>query len=118
MTRPKSLEDYRQLAVKCRETARTAAEEKAQADLLAMAEIWDLIADRIPLRPRVLPQNQRIETTSNVDCRVMPIADGRWYWEVITSGPTVIARGVADTKRAASREASEAARIAKLNPTE
>ena len=52
MTRPKSLEDYRQLAVKCRETARTAAVEKARADLLAMAEIWDLIADRIGCTPR------------------------------------------------------------------
>lgn len=49
-----------------------------------------------------------------VEFRVLPIADGRWYWEVITPGPTVIARGVADTKPGASREASEAARKAKL----
>ena len=56
----------------------------------------------------------------NVEFRLMPIADGRWYWEVITPGLAVIARGVADTKPAASRKAREAARTAKLiqNPTE
>ena len=50
----------------------------------------------------------------NVEFRVMPSGDGRWYWEVITPGPTVIARGVADAEPVACREASEAARKAKL----
>jgi hypothetical protein len=47
-----------------------------------------------------------------VEFQLMPIADG--YWEVISAGPTVIARGVADTKPAASRQAREAARRVKL----
>jgi hypothetical protein len=34
----------------------------------------------------------------NVELRVMPSGHGSWYWEVITPGPTVIARGVADTE--------------------
>jgi hypothetical protein len=33
----------------------------------------------------------------NVELRVMPSGNGSWYWEVITPGPTVNARGVADT---------------------
>jgi hypothetical protein len=51
----------------------------------------------------------------NVEFRVMQSGDGRWYWEVITTpGPTVIARGVADTEPAACQQASDAARKAKL----
>jgi hypothetical protein len=46
--------------------------------------------------------------------RVMPSGDGRWYWEVITPGPTVIARGVADSEPAACKGDSDAARKAKL----
>jgi hypothetical protein len=49
-----------------------------------------------------------------VEFRVMPSGDGRWYWEVITPGPTVIARGVADTEAASCQQAREAARKAKL----
>ena len=45
----------------------------------------------------------------------MPSGDGGWYWEVITTpGQTVIARGVADNEPAACKQASEAARKAKL----
>jgi hypothetical protein len=50
----------------------------------------------------------------NVEFRVMPSGDGGWYWEVITPGPTVIARGVADSEPAACKAASDAARKAKL----
>jgi len=52
----------------------------------------------------------------NVEFRVMPSGDGHWYWEVIVShsGPAVIARGMADSEPAACKEASEAARKAKL----
>jgi hypothetical protein len=51
----------------------------------------------------------------NVEFQLVPIADGRWYWEVITGGATVIARGVADTKPAASRDARNTARRAKTS---
>jgi hypothetical protein len=53
-------------------------------------------------------------TEKNVELRIMPSGDGRWYWEVITDSNTVIARGVADTEPTACKEASEAARKAKL----
>ena len=49
MTLKKGAEEYRQLADKCRETARTISAENERADLLASAEIWDLIADRLSL---------------------------------------------------------------------
>jgi hypothetical protein len=39
MTLKKVAEEYRQLAVKCRETARSASAENERADLLASAEI-------------------------------------------------------------------------------
>ena len=45
--KPKGPEDYRRLAEKCRETAHTVSTEKERADLLAMAQIWDLIAGRV-----------------------------------------------------------------------
>jgi len=49
-------EDYRRLAQKCRErltercreTAHTVSTEKERADLLAMAKIWDFLADHCP----------------------------------------------------------------------
>jgi hypothetical protein len=49
MTSKKGPEEYRRLAAKCRETARTLSAEKERADLLAMAKIWDLIAGRVEL---------------------------------------------------------------------
>jgi len=51
MTHNKSPEEYRRLADQCRETARLSA-ENGRADLLATAEIWDLIADRLEPAPR------------------------------------------------------------------
>jgi len=50
--KPKGPEDYRRLADKCRETARTVLAEKERADLLAMAQTWDLIASRVGRVPR------------------------------------------------------------------
>jgi ribosomal protein L11 methyltransferase len=44
MTHKNGREEYRRLADKCRETGRTVSAEKERADLLAMAQIWDLIA--------------------------------------------------------------------------
>jgi hypothetical protein len=49
-------EDYRRLAQKCRErltetcreTAHPVSTEKERADLLAMAKIWDFLADHGP----------------------------------------------------------------------
>ena len=46
----KSPEEYRQLAAKFRQTARTVSAENERADLLARAKVWDLIAER--LEPR------------------------------------------------------------------
>ena len=37
----------------------------------------------------------------DVEFRVMPSGDGRWYWEVITQRNSVIKRGIADTEPAA-----------------
>ena len=56
MTHNKSPEEYRRLAEKCRETARTIAADNGRADLLARAEIWDLIAERLEPAPR--PRNR------------------------------------------------------------
>src|SRR5262245_49615665 len=47
MAHKKAPEEYRRLADKCRETARTVSAESGRADLLAMAQTWDLIADRL-----------------------------------------------------------------------
>jgi hypothetical protein len=43
--RRKNPEDYRWLAVKCRETADTASTEQERSSLRAMAKIWDFLAD-------------------------------------------------------------------------
>jgi hypothetical protein len=50
----------------------------------------------------------------NVEFRIMPSGKGGWYWEVIAHSRSVVSRGLADTQSAASEEASEAARKAKL----
>jgi hypothetical protein len=54
-------------------------------------------------------------TSSNIEFRVMPSGDGRWYWEVIR-GREVMARGVSHAEPAACQDASDAARKAKLIP--
>jgi len=46
----------------------------------------------------------------DVEFRIMPNGDGRWYWEVIQGGRAVIMRGVADDEPSACKEASNAAR--------
>jgi hypothetical protein len=51
-TPKKGLEEYRRLAEKCREAARKVSREKERVDLLAMANIWDLIAARVETRPQ------------------------------------------------------------------
>jgi hypothetical protein len=43
----KTVEEYRQLADKCREIARAVSAENERVELLARAQAWDLIADRI-----------------------------------------------------------------------
>jgi hypothetical protein len=61
--------------------------------------------------------NERKNGTSrNIEFRVMPSGEGRWYWEVIQGGRQVMMRGVADTEPAACKEAGDAARKAKLIP--
>src|SRR5262249_59675219 len=47
MNHKKSLEEYRRRADKCRETARMVSAENGRANLLSMAQTWDLIADRL-----------------------------------------------------------------------
>jgi hypothetical protein len=42
----KTVNGYRQLAEKCRETARTTSWDNERGRLLEMAEVWDVIADR------------------------------------------------------------------------
>jgi hypothetical protein len=41
----KQPEDYRRLTEKVRETAQTVSTERDRAELLAMAKIWDFLAD-------------------------------------------------------------------------
>jgi hypothetical protein len=43
----KTAEEYRQLAEKCRETARMISWDNERGRLLKMAQVWDLIADRV-----------------------------------------------------------------------
>ena len=43
----RTVEEYRQLAEKCREIARAVSAETERIELLARAQAWDLIADRI-----------------------------------------------------------------------
>jgi len=43
----KPVEEYRQLAEKCRETARMLSWDNERSRLLEMAQVWDLIADRV-----------------------------------------------------------------------
>ncbi len=50
----------------------------------------------------------------NIEFRIMPSGDGRWYWELITLRNAVVKRGVADTEPRACEEASKAARAAGL----
>ncbi len=51
---------------------------------------------------------------AELEFRIMPSGNGRWYWEVIANGRSVLSRGLADTDTAASQEARDAARKAKL----
>jgi hypothetical protein len=43
----KTVEEYREFAEKCREIARTISAASERAELLARAQAWDVIADRI-----------------------------------------------------------------------
>jgi hypothetical protein len=49
----KTVEGYRQLAEKCRQNACTVSAEKERSRLLEMAQIWDLIAERIGRRSAI-----------------------------------------------------------------
>src|SRR5262245_27228656 len=59
MSTNKSMEEYRRLADKCRETSRTVSAENGRAELLAMAEIWDFLADHVGTRPSLWNGGQR-----------------------------------------------------------
>jgi len=47
MTHKKGAEEYRRLADKFRQIARTVSEENERAEFLARAHTWDLIAERV-----------------------------------------------------------------------
>jgi hypothetical protein len=51
---------------------------------------------------------------ANVEFRIMPSGNGRWYWEIVTEGHEVVTRGLSDNEPAACQDASDAARKAKL----
>jgi hypothetical protein len=51
---------------------------------------------------------------ANVEFRIMPSGNGRWYWEIVTDGYKVITRGLSDDEPTACQQASDAARKAKL----
>jgi hypothetical protein len=51
---------------------------------------------------------------ANVEFRIMPSGNGRWYWEIVTEGYEVVTRGLSDNEPAACQDASDAARKAKL----
>ena len=52
-------------------------------------------------------------TCKDVEFRIMPSGDARWYWEVV-SAKDVIARGIAHNEPDACKAASDAARQADL----
>ena len=54
---------------------------------------------------------------NQIEIRVMPNGDGRWYWELIKDGRDVMLRGLADNEPDACRDAGTAARNAKLIPS-
>jgi hypothetical protein len=49
----------------------------------------------------------------NVEFRILHSGDDGWYWEVIAD-TGIVGAGLADTQTAAARDASNAARKAKL----
>ena len=51
---------------------------------------------------------------ANIEFRIMPSGNGRWYWEIVTEGHQVITRGLSDDEPTACQDASDAAREAKL----
>jgi hypothetical protein len=65
MSTNKSMEEYRRLADKCRETSRTVSAENGRAELLAMAEIWDFLADHVGTRPSLWNGGHRSRSPSS-----------------------------------------------------
>jgi hypothetical protein len=55
-----------------------------------------------------------MEEKRNIEFRVMPNGDGKWYWEVILDGRDVAFRGLSDSEPHACKDAGDAAREAKL----
>ena len=59
----KTAEQYRWLAAKCRETAHTTSDGRERAHLLATAQRWDVLADRVGSDPRFSQRDRRSVTT-------------------------------------------------------
>jgi len=50
----------------------------------------------------------------NIEFRIMPNGDGRWYWEVVQNGRDVKLRGLAHNEPDACKDAAAEARKANL----
>ena len=48
----KTAQEYRQLAEQCRKLAGTASAASERVDLLAKAQVWEVLADRVERVPR------------------------------------------------------------------
>jgi hypothetical protein len=60
--------------------------------------------------------NSKSNASKNIEFRIMPSGEGRWYWELIQGARQVITRGIADNEPDACKEAGDAAHQAKLIP--
>jgi hypothetical protein len=47
---------------------------------------------------------------TDIEFRIMPSGDGRWYWELIRRARSVLKRGVSNTQPEACHDAGDAAR--------
>ena len=52
--------------------------------------------------------------SNNLEFRIIPNGDGRWYWEVLRDGRDVMLRGLADNEPDACKDAAAQARKANL----
>jgi hypothetical protein len=51
---------------------------------------------------------------TDLEFRIMPNGNGRWYWELVRKARAVLKRGVSDTQPEACQDAGDAAREAGL----
>jgi hypothetical protein len=51
---------------------------------------------------------------TDLEFRIMPNGNGRWYWELVRKARAVLKRGLSDTQPEACQDAGDAAREAGL----